>query len=233
MRLAVHIGAILALTFACAPMIARLNRERKLSRISIKRRKRQPDPRSLLDMRLLKTAAIPILLAFLLYGSVHDLYERLWILGIFLCINGVVLYAPQYMFGANKDSLSMSSLDAVLIGLGGGAGVIPGVSRVGTALSVNLMRGGDRRYALDIGLLLCIPALAVLTVIDALGLFGALNAVTFISVIRYLTAGAAAFAGGYLGIYLMRFLSVRAGFSGFAYYSWGLGLFSFILYLTI
>ena len=41
MRLSVRLGALLALAFLCAPMIAKLNRERKIASITEKRRKRQ------------------------------------------------------------------------------------------------------------------------------------------------------------------------------------------------
>jgi hypothetical protein len=46
-------------------------------------------------------------------------------------------------------------------------------------------------------------------------------------------ASLTAFVGSYLGITFIRFLAVKVGFSGFAYYSWGAALFAFILYLTI
>ena len=46
-------------------------------------------------------------------------------------------------------------------------------------------------------------------------------------------AAAASFGGGIGAILLMRFLSVKTGFSGFAFYGWGLGLVSFILYLMV
>jgi hypothetical protein len=32
---------------------------------------------------------------------------------------------------------------------------------------------------------------------------------------------------------MMRHLAVKTGFSGFAFYGWSLGLFSFILYLMV
>ena len=41
LRLSSRIGALLALIFLCAPMIAKLNRERKIASITEKRRKRQ------------------------------------------------------------------------------------------------------------------------------------------------------------------------------------------------
>lgn len=233
LRLAVHIGAFLSLLIFCTPVLSRLRRERKIAAVPKKHRRRQPDIRSLLDIRVLRTAGIALLVAFLAYPIVGRLYERLWVLAIFLAINGMLLYVPQFLPGANKDSQSLSSLDAVLIGLAGGAGVIPGISRVGASVSVGLTRGADRRYALDTGLLLSIPALIVLALIDCGGLFAGAGGITAFSVARYFTAAVGSFAGSYCAVSILRFLAVRAGFSGFAYYCWGAALFSFVLYLTI
>ena len=232
-RLAVHLGALIALIMVNMPTLSKLNRERRIAAIPPKRRKRQPDMRSLLDLRILKTACLPLIVCFVLYPVVHDLHQRLWVLALLLIWNGLILYLPQFLSGANKESFSMSSLDALLIGLGGGTGVFPGISRVGAAASVGTIRGADRRYILDISLILCIPALIVLSLLDCFSLFTGLGGITFFALLRYITAGISAFASAYFGIYMIRFLAVRSGFTGFAYYSWGLALFSFILYLAI
>ena len=59
------------------------------------------------------------------------------------------------------------------------------------------------------------------------------NAAFGSSAVICLLTGALSFGGGMVSIGFMRYLSVKAGFDGFSYYSFGLALFSFILYLTI
>lgn len=233
LRFMTHLGALLALLFACGPLIAKLNRERKIAAVNKKRRKRAPDTRSLTDIRFLRIATIALILLFILYPAVHDLHERLWILAGFLILNGLLLYLPQFLPGANKDSRSLSSADSMIVGLSAGLAVIPGLSRIGMTTSVGQMRGADKRFTLDIAFLLSIPALVVILVIDIIAMFGAASPVTFLAILCCVTAGITSFLSAFLGIYIMRFLAVRAGFSGFAYYSWGLSLFSFILYLMI
>ena len=232
-RLTIHLGVLTALLIACAPVLSRLNRERRIAAIPKNRRKRQPDMKSLLEIRVLKTAAVSLLVSFLAWPLVHNLHERLWVLALFMAVNGMVLYVPQFLPGANKDARSLSAVDAFLIGLGAGAGVIPGISRIGTAVSTGLVRGTERRYALDIALLLCIPALIVTLFIDLIGMFSGLGGISLIRILTSIFAGAAAFGGATVGIFSMRFLSFKTGFSGFAYYCWGIALFAFILYLTI
>ena len=83
-------------------------------------------------------------------------------------------------------------------------------------------------------LILGIPALAVICALDiaALVMVGAAG-ITFILVLKGILAAAAAYIGTWSGITLVRFLSVKKGFSFFAYYCWGAALFVFILYLMI
>lgn len=232
LRLMTHMGALLALLISCWPMISKLNRERSIAAVNKKRRKRAPDTKSLTDIRFTRIASLALVIVFILYSAVYDLHERLWILAGFLIVNGILLYIPQFLPAGNKDSRSLSSLDSILIGLSGGLGVVPGLSLVGLSTSTGLLRGADKRYALDAALLLSIPALIVLLIIDFFGIFSAAG-VTFLSVLSCFTAGITSFFSAFFGIYIMRFLAVRVGFSGFAYYSWGLSLFSFILYLMI
>jgi hypothetical protein len=56
---------------------------------------------------------------------------------------------------------------------------------------------------------------------------------SFATFIGYILAAAAAFGGGYFGVVILRYLTVQIGYIGFAYYSWGAAMFSFILYLIV
>lgn len=230
-KLAVHLGCLLALIFACHPALARMRRERRLAAMPPKRRKRQPDRRSILDIRVLNLAMIPMMLCFLLYSKAAILYQRLWITSLFMIVNGLLLYVPQFLPGSNKDSQSLSPLDSVVIGLGGGIGSIPGLSRVGAVNAVAQVRGTEKRYALELSLLLSIPALLALLILDGTALAGAVPTLTALSVICWILAGAAAFGGAWLAIFILRFLVFNTGFSGFSYYCWGFALLTFFLYL--
>jgi undecaprenyl pyrophosphate phosphatase UppP len=124
-------------------------------------------------------------------------------------------------------------LDGILIGLAGALAAIPGFSRVGAVVSVATARGVDRGYALDTALLLSIPVLLGLLIFDAYAVIAAKLAIGVVAFLIYLLLGAVSFGAAWAGITFMRYLSVKAGFTGFSYYSWGLALFSFILYLMV
>lgn len=229
---AVRLGCLAAVLLSTLPLIEKLYRERKFATMSRLRRKHQPDPRSLATLRVLMVAIFPALLGLVALRFFAPVTQYLWLLAIILVINGIALYIPQHFPSGNKDSLNLTTADSLLIGLAGAAGVVPGVSRIGMMSSVAGMRGADRRYSLDICLLICVPILLVLTVIDGfVMLIG--GGLTGLVLLRYLCSAMMAFAGAYLSIITMRFLAFKSGFSGFAYYCWGLALTTFILYLVI
>lgn len=231
LRFSAHFGAFVALMVTCLPTLARLQREWRIQSMPKKRRHRQADFGKLMEMRVFRTGAVIVLLAFLAYNLVGDLYERLWLLAILIGINGVLLYLPQYLPGANKGAQSLSRLDAVLIGIGAGCGIVPGISAIGSAISIARIRGADRKYAAELALLLCIPGLFVVLVLELLALMAGSSALIGISVFCCVTVAVTSFLSAYWGMILMRFLAVKVGYSGFAYYCWGLALFTLILYL--
>ncbi len=234
LRMMVHLGSLAALILSCMPQISKLSRENRLASQPPRQRKRQPDMVSVRDWRLLKIAGICLILCFAAYPWIGRQGHRLWILCIGLVLGGILLYIPQFMPGANKNARSTTQLDAALIGLCGGLGVFPGFSRIGATVSVAAMRGCDREYSLHMALLLSIPALAVLSIIDVAFMFAFdLASASWLAAIGAVLAGIMSAVSSYFSIIFMRFLSVKVGFSTFAFYSWGAALFSFILYLMI
>lgn len=231
-QLAVHFGCFFALFFSCYNRIAKLRREKKIASIPPRRRKRQPDPMSLTEIKLLRAGIIPMVLSAVVTPLIAPYFRREWVLAILLCVNAAVILIPQYLPGSNKDARGLSPLDSVLIGLSGILGAVPGLSRVAACLSVAKARGTDQQFSVDFVYLLFIPALLAMCIADIVMLVvsgaNVLEGWTFLFGLLSLI-GAAASAFG--GITLMRFLAVKIGFSGFAYYSVGLGMFTFILYL--
>ena len=233
LTLFVRLGVLVAVIFCCRARINRLLREYRLSSLSRHRRNRQPDVMAQLDIRLLKTAMIPLLISVLFYMRAGEWITKVQWLAVTLTLNGIVMFIPRLISLGNKDGRSVSRLDGVVMGLGGALAAIPGFSRIGCILSAGLVRGIDRGYALDMALLLSIPTLLGLLIFDVYAVIVAGATVGALMVLIYLLAAAIAFGSAWLGIKFMRYLSVKAGFTGFSYYCWGLALFSFILYLMI
>ena len=227
----VRLGVCAAAIIPNVPHIKRLFKEQRIQATPKKRRRRHPDFGALMEIRVLRTATAVMLLSFLAYGFVADLHERLWLLVLLICVNGAMLYLPQYLPGANKQAQSLSGLDATLIGIFAGFGILPGISRIASTLYVALVRGADRKYAVNLAFLLAIPGLIGLLIFEGIALVTSGIAISGFMILKCVTAAVAAFFGGCWAMSLVRFMAVKVGFSGFAYYCFGLALFTLILYL--
>lgn len=233
-KLAVHIGALAAILIQYWPQLARLNRERKIADMPPRKRKRQPDAHTLMDMRLLKTAAVPLVLLSLARFFLNRYFSALWILAAAVLVNGIIIFAVEHQPRSTKDAQGLSRVDGILIGISGAAAFIPGISAVAAMLSTCHMRGVHRQYGLQTVMLLSLPLLLLLLVFDLVGIVaGGLAWLSLISLLTLLGTALLSALSGYFGIMLMRFLAFRVGYSAFAFYSWGMALFTFILFLMI
>lgn len=234
MQLFMDIGILVALYYCCQNHIIRIMRAVKLSRIPKRHRKRPLDTRSLMELQMLKYMVIPVVLAFLFYSKVSVLSASLLAMSGLLLVNGILLYFPQFLPGGNKDARNMTPVDSLLVGFGGAAGVLPGISSIGAASSLAIARGGDKRFSLDMAMLLTLAVTVVRIMLDIFGMFSTgVNMGGFMGFLNAISAGIAGFGGVFLGVKVMRKLAERVGFGPFAYYSWGAALYTFILYITV
>lgn len=232
MRLAVHIGVFGGLYYSCQSQIVRINRARALARVPKRRRKRPLDTRSLMDWSMLKTMLIPMVIGLFLYKYNTAMRDNLLLVAIFLLVNGIILYVPQFLPGSNRDSRTLTRLEGFLMGLGATASTLPGISAVGAAVSIGSVCGVERRFCLSMALMMNLALNLGLAIVDVFTLFtNGLGVFSFGILIRYLATGLTAFGGCLLGIKIMRILSGNHGYSGFAFYCVGLSLFTFILNL--
>ncbi|MBR4016952.1 MAG: undecaprenyl-diphosphate phosphatase [Oscillospiraceae bacterium] len=231
-ELLVHIGVLLSVFIGCREVIARLRREQKILSGSSRKKYKSVDNRNVFDLRLLKTATVPMLLVLLLTIVTRKMDNNLlWIMG-FLLINGIVLLLADYTQHGNRDSRTMTGLDGIVIGILGGLSAFPGISRTGFISAYTAARGADGKCILNWSVLLTIPAILFYICLDLAGIFSnGLGVLNFSVFVGYFMSGVAGFLGGYLGISILGVILNHYSFSRFAYYSMGASLFSFILYL--
>ena len=229
----VHIGILLALLTACRSLFVHLRRENALSKRT-RRKNRTYERKGIFDLRLIKTAAIPMLIGMLVYIAGRGLEFKPIQLALLFAVNGIILIVPEYMAHGNKDARSMTGWDGILMGLTSVFSSLPGISRVGTMSAIATARGADRQASLSWILALSMPALVMFVGFDIVNLFlQGFDPISFAIILGYIISAAAAFAGGYFGIVILRYLTVQVGYTGFAYYSWGAAMFSFVLYLIV
>lgn len=232
MNLLIHLAVFGALYYSSQAHLVRMNRARALARVPKRKRKRPLDTRSMMDWSLLKTMLLPAILGLLLRRYTSGMGSNLMLISLFLFLNGLILYVPQFFPTSNRDSRTLSRIEGLLMGLGGAAASVPGISAIGTATSIASVCGVDRTYGLNMALMMNMVISAGLAVYDVVGLFSnGMGTISFMIVIKYIATAAAAFAGTLSGVRIMRQLASGSGFSAFGLYCWGLALFTFILNL--
>ena len=232
LRLMLHISTVVALHFYCRGHIVRMMRAFRLSRIPKRRRKRPLDTVSLMDFQLLKTAVIPVILAFVFYRKLEFLHSDLVFIAMLLAVNGVIMYIPQYLPGSNKESGAMSRIDSLVMGLGGALGSTGGISALGGAVSMATIRGMESVKALDLALILNIPvnlAFIVYDMADILG--GGLTGLSFKMLVGAVLAAAAAAVCIIVACNLVKKIVKSVGICVFGFYSWAIAILTFVIYL--
>lgn len=232
--LLIHFACLLVVLIQCRHRIGHMRRELHLQWQQPQVRKRQPDRVTVLDGKIAMMSALPIVIMLAFSGYTYQMLTSTLSLSILLITSGILIYVPQFQPGANRTSYHVTPLESLCMGVFGGLSVMPGLSRMGCYLTLGLLRGWDRKYVLDIAFLVSVPALAILIILDLVSLIVVgFAAITTGFLLCSILAGLAAFAGAWLAMVIMRYLCSGANYSGFAYYSWGLGLFTFILYLMV
>lgn len=231
-NLLVHIGLLLAIFISCRDILLRIMRQQRTVSGRRRRKVRSLDSQSLYDLRLLKTATIPMLIGLSLSFLTKNWGTSLLPLVTFGILNGVFLLIADHSRHGNRDSRSMTGLDGIVMGIIGSLSAFPGISRTGVISAYATIRGADGQNSANWAVLLGIPALVFGVFFDIYCMFSAgVSAVTVPIIAAYCLSGVAAFIGGYLGISICRIVLNHSGFSGFAYYSFGTALLSFVLYL--
>lgn len=234
MALLLHLSVFAALYISSREQFIRMNRARALARIPKRKRKRPLDTKSMMDWSLVKTMLIPAIIGLFLYKYVQKMETNHLTIALFLFLNGVILYIPQFLPSSNKDSRTLSRVEGFCMGLGCTASILPGISTVGAMVSIGSVCGVERVYSLNMTLIVKMFFMVGLMVYDVLGIIsGGMEGLTFMLLVQYLVTALLSFGASMAAIRLMRRLAGDHGYSLFGVYCWGLALFIFILNLVV
>ena len=234
LSLLIHLSVFAALYLSSRGQFVKMNRARALARVPKRKRKRPLDTKSMMDWSLVKTMLLPTLLGLLMYRFVQKMQTNLLTIAVFLFLNGVILYIPQFLPSSNKDSRTLSRLEGFAMGCGCALSILPGISTVGAVVSVGSVCGVERVYSLNMAFIIKMFLMAGLLVYDVLGILsGGMEPLTFGLFLRYLVTAALSFGASMGGIRVMRRLATDHGLGLFGVYCWGLALFIFILNLVV
>lgn len=234
LALLLHLSVAAALYLSSQGQFVRMNRARALARIPKKKRKRPLDTRSMMDWSLIKTMLVPTVIGLLLNSRVRGWSVNMFLIAGMLFVNGLILYIPQFLPTSNRDSRTLTRLEGVLMGLGAGASVLPGISTVGIMVSIASVCGIERLYGLNMTFIVKLFFLIGLMVYDVLAIItDGLGGLTVMLLAQYLFTGLLSFGASMFAIRLLRRMAPEHGFHTFGVYCWGLALFTFILNLVV
>ena len=176
-------------------------------------------------------ATLPLFVILPIKDKVESLYGNTIFIGIALLVTGFLLFWSDRMGRGRKTARSATMLDALLVGVGQAIAVVPGLSRSGTSISVGLMRGFRRTFAVRFSFLLSIPAVLganILSIVDAVQ-----TGIEVSEIPVYIVGTIVAAVAGYFAIRMVNNLAGRGKFGAFAYYCWGVGAAAVITSLII
>ena len=188
------------------------------------RRQRNPGARLFFMIVL---ATLPLVLIMPIKDLLEGLYYNSIFIGIALVLTGCMLYVSDRMIPGKKSVGGMTIWDALIIGLCQCVAVIPGLSRSGTTITAGIATGLNREFAVKFSFLLSIPAVlgaSILSLVDAFR-----DGVDLSNIPAYLIGMAVAMVSGIAAIELLKYISQKGKFGGFAYYCWVVGALSIIL----
>ena len=175
---------------------------------------------------LIIIATVPLFVMVFLRDAVNQLFSNSIMVSCALLATGFILFFSDRMARGHKTAKNATVADALIVGCGQALAVIPGLSRSGTTISVGMMRGFDRAFAVRFSFLMSLPAVLganVLEIKDALASNFPIEELPM-----YLVGVAVSAVVGYFAIRLVKSLSDKGNFGKFAYYCWAVGLGSLV-----
>ena len=149
----------------------------------------------------------------------HILFSSAVLVGTMLILTGTILWVSRnYYFTENKKT-GLGIKQALIIGVGQGLAVTPGISRSGTTIALGMFLGLDRNNAAQFSFLLSIPAILgaqILSIKDMIN-----NGLVIDPVTIYATI--ASFITGLIALKLLLSLVHSGRFHIFAPYCWLIG----------
>lgn len=171
---------------------------------------------------LLIAATIPTGIIGLTFEDTFEkLFSSINIVGYMLFITGFILLLAEFVSRTFLSSSKFTYLQSIIIGLGQGLAITPGISRSGTTIAVGLLVGLERKEAARFSFLLSIPAILGASVLEARDIV--LADINTGLLLPYAVGAVVAGLSGYLAIKLLLGILNQGKLYYFSIYVWILG----------
>ena len=171
-------------------------------------------------------ATLPLFAVLLIKDKVDALFGNTIFVSCALIATGFLLFFSDRISQGRKTAKNATVVDALIVGCAQAVATVPGLSRSGTTISVGMLRGFDRKFAVRFSFLMSLPAILGANILEfkdavELGIDAGMMPV-------YLVGVAVAAVVGYFAIRLVNMLADKGKFGQFSYYCWAVGLGSLI-----
>lgn len=178
---------------------------------------------------LIIVSTIPTGILGLIFKKIFNLdHPSLIIPGISLLITALMLYVVDDLPSGSKTPKEMTYKNSLIIGFAQGIATLPGISRSGTTLTVGILNGLDRKFAVKYSFIMSIPAILGACILDIKDMFLPENALSATEYVYYLIGAAVAAAVGYICIKTLLVLYKNRKMKYFSYYCFVVGIIAII-----
>lgn len=189
-----------------------------------------PVGRRLVFMVILGT--LPLAVALLVDDAVESLGNNPVFVAVMLLVTGCILFFSDRMARGRKTVRTMTVGDALMVGVAQAVATIPGLSRSGCTISMGMMRGFDRSFAVRYSFLLSLPAVLGATLLKVIKTVTG-GGVDLSLLPKYIVGMVVAGVVGYFSIRLVQLLASKGKFGKFAYYCWIAGAVALVAMLVL
>ena len=139
--------------------------------------------------------------------------------GFMLMVTGTILWLTGRRPSGSKGIDEMGVLDSLIVGLGQGFAIIPGISRSGTTISFGLFRKMEREWSGRFSFLLAIPAIVGALLLE----FKMPSELSREDLLSTVAGTLSAVVIGYFSLRILMHVIKRGSLAAFSYYCWGVG----------
>jgi undecaprenyl-diphosphatase len=167
------------------------------------------------------------LMGFVFEEIFSGLFASPLVAGFMLMVTGTILWFTRGRSSESKGMDEMGVIDTLIVGLGQGFALIPGISRSGITISFGLFRGMEREWSGKFSFLLAIPAILGALLME----FKMPSELSSQELFSTLAGTAVAVVVGYLSLRTLMHLVKRGNLAAFSYYCWGAGAMTIFLFM--
>ena len=177
---------------------------------------------------LIVVGSIPAaLMGFLFEETFSRLFGFPIFAGFMLMVTGTVLWFTRTRPSGSRGIGETGVIDALIVGLGQGFAITPGISRSGITISFGLFRGMERAWSGKFSFLLAIPAIVGARILE----FEMPSEIGKEELFSVLAGTIAAIAVGYVSLRTLMHVVKRGNLALFSYYCWGAGTMTIFLFM--